>query len=449
MLPGRRSLRLPNVPMVLFAHTLSARLKHHAISIIVATWLALLTMYTARQPWVALTGGNSAATVNGYTLEWEWIDVGQSALFIEGNPWFHVRGGAGALSGSLTDQNAARMTPALVVSILGAFFHWAWLACLVATWVAWMLTWQVMDRLTIYVVNCTAGSASPTGLQSARTVTTILVCTSPGFLAFAGNIDIHQFGYLSAPVGLLAIRETICRLDTKDPENISGNRHFTPRFGALIALTLFLVDGVMQLAIPLLAVLILTILAIKPWKLFRAHVITIGPMFAGYVALLVIWAVIARAGSNGTLVAHNEARARFIAALSNPPLEWFQIIGQVLLTCQSIFDVYSMPHVIIGMIGLLMCWRRGGGLLFIYVIIIMSAVNFTLLHPRTIYLTFPGIYIGIAAWAIVFDRLANRWMPAAVNICFTVVIGCLPLVLNSLKFINNNLQTSQLWWPKT
>ena len=420
----------------------------HATLTIVATWLAFLTIYTARQPWVGLTGGNSAVTVNGHTLEWEWIDVGQSALFIEGNPWFQVRGGGGPFNGMLTDQNAARMTPALVVSILGVFFRSAWLACLFATWMAWLLTWYAMDRLTTCVVSGNAGSPLSDGLKSARAVSAILVCTSPGFLAFVGNIDIHQFGYLSAPIGLLAIRETLVRIGIIKTQN-KILRHFTPRFSVLISLTLFLVDGVIQLAAPLLLSLILMMGVNTSWKSYRSQLIALSYIFGGYASLLAIWAVIARAGSNGNLLAHNEARTRFLSALSNPPLEWFQIAGQILLTCQTMFDVYSAPHVILGISGLMFFWRKGGLLLLIYILIILAAVNFTRLHPRTVYLTFPSIYIGIASWAVMFNRLANRWMPTTVNIAFAITVGCLPLMIKSLRFINNNLQTSLLWWPTT
>jgi len=449
VLPGQTMRRLGGVLMGLYVHALTARPWRYTTFAIVATWLAFLTIYTSRQPWVALTGGNSAVTVNGYTLEWEWIDVGQSALFIEGNPWFQVRGGAGLSNGSLTDQNAARMTPALVVSILGVFFRSAWLACLFATWVAWLLTWYVIDRLTTCVVGDEASSPSSADLRTARAVSAILVCTSPGFLAFVGNIDIHQFGYLSAPIGLLAMHETLARIGVIKSYNTITPKQFTPRFGVLISLALFLVDGVMQLGIPLLASLILTMIAARPWKSLRGQLTAVSYIFGGYASLLAVWAVIARAGSGGSLSVHNEARTRFLSALSNPPLEWFQIVGQALLTVQTIFDVYTPVHVIMGISGLLVCRKRGGSLILIYILVIMLAVNFTRLHPRTMYLTFPGIYIGIASWAVLLSRFANRWMPAGVNVGLAIMVGCLPLIIDSMKFMNNNLQTSLIWWPKT
>ena len=96
-----------------------------------ANCLAVMCVVTAADPWVARTGGTSARIVAGRALEWEWIDVGQSALFLEGNPGC-------CNERTLTDQNAARMTPGLAVSLMAAWLRDAWLSALVLTWVLWL-----------------------------------------------------------------------------------------------------------------------------------------------------------------------------------------------------------------------------------------------------------------------------------------------------------------------
>ena len=162
-----------------------------------ASCLAILCLLTASDPWVARTGGTSARVVAGRALEWEWTDVGQSALFLEGNPGC-------CNERTLTDQNAARITPGLAVSVMAALLRDAWWAALVLTWVLWLATaWGVRA-----LVSQSLGSplrVQGAGASAGMVVSGVFVLTSPGFLAFVGSIDAHQFGYAGAVLGVLLV----------------------------------------------------------------------------------------------------------------------------------------------------------------------------------------------------------------------------------------------------
>ncbi len=213
------------------------------IGLSIALWVGIVAWVSASTPMVALTGGSSAREFNGPVLEWEWIDVGQSALTVERN--------AGCCTTRvLTDQTAARMVPGLGVSIASTWLRDAWWAALILTVFSWLLvTWLV----AFLVREATRSEGAPLGGAIGPVTGCLLAMTSPGFLAYVGNIDAHQFGYFGAGFGIALVTRPMVSITAPFPDSRLP-LPVTSR-PVLEALGLVVCDGTLQLGVPLLALL--------------------------------------------------------------------------------------------------------------------------------------------------------------------------------------------------
>src|SRR5262245_13957085 len=61
--------------------------------------------------WVWRLGRTTAGVYGGIPMDWEWVDIAQSAWFAEGDPRW-----GGRLTTALKGQNALRFVPGLAVS---------------------------------------------------------------------------------------------------------------------------------------------------------------------------------------------------------------------------------------------------------------------------------------------------------------------------------------------
>lgn len=417
------------------------------IWIAVGMWLVWIVGAVSTRPFVARTGGSSATSVGGRILEWEWIDVGQSALTLEGNVGC-------CTTRTLTDQNAARMVPGLGVSIVSAWLRDSWWAALVLTGAAWLVvTWLV--ALLVQAASHSEGT-SLRGALGAMT-SCALAMTSPGFLAFVGNIDAHQFGYLGAMVGISVVTKPFGLAAAPIPDSRTLVPVVSPP--VLVALGLFVCDGTLQLGMPLLALL---------W------VVAVGETVAGglrgarasgryltmttsvYLVLQLGWALVSRAAGPGFLLPHNEA-STYIRSLLDVGLvpTAFELSGRIQVAGQAIIDVFGSALLGIAALGWVVVPWRVKVWSGTWVALIVGATLVTRLAPRTIYLVFPSVYVlaGVAvAWSLEVVRriLGSGWWRervAAVAVGGATAWLLVPTLLLRLGFLWGDLRVSALWWP--
>ena len=142
------------------------------------------------------------------------------------------------------------MLPGLGISIASAWLRDAWWAALVLTVFLWLLvTWLV----AFLVREATRNESMHLGGAIGPVTGCLLAMTSPGFLAFVGNIDAHQFGYAGAVFGIALVTRPMVSIGT----TLYGRHVPVPVVSApvLIALALVVCDGTLQLGVPLLALL--------------------------------------------------------------------------------------------------------------------------------------------------------------------------------------------------
>ena len=415
--------------------------------VLVGFWLVRLVGPVASLPFVARTGGSSAISVGGRTLEWEWIDVGQSALVLEGNARC-------CASRAFTDQNAARMVPGLGVSIVSAWLRDAWWASLCLTVILWLLvTWLV----AFLVREATRSEAARLGGVPSLVTGCLLAMTSPGFFAFVGNIDAHQFGYAGAVFGIALVTRPMVSIGT----TLFGSRVPVPVVSApvLIALGLVVCDGTLQLGVPLLALLWvvsfgeLMVNGLRGGQsVGRSLVLTTGV----YVAVQLGWVLVSRASGSGYLLRHNEASTYIRSFIENGlVLTAFELSGRIHVAGQALIDVFGSVLLGIAAVGWLVAPWRVKLWSATWVALIVGATLMTRLAPRTIYLVFPSVYVlaGVAvAWSFDVARriLGSGWWRGCVA---ELVVGgatawlLVPTLLLRLGFLWGDLRVSALWWP--
>ena len=409
-----------------------------------ATCLAILCLLTASDPWVARTGGTSATVIAGRALEWEWIDVGQSTLFVEGNPGC-------CNERTLTDQNAARMTPGLAVSVMASWLRDVWWAALFLTWVLWLATaWGVHALVSQSL--CSPLRVEGVGASAGMLVSGAFVVTSPGFLAFVGSIDAHQFGYAGAVLGVLLVT-----LSGTSPKATQGSDITVPS-SIIVGLGLFLCDGTMQLGVPLLC--LSWVLAFYDWigsggKGFFFLLLRSGSVTLTYAVAQAVWAIVARAGSPGFLLRHNEASGYLQEVLASGMTSFFEISGRLHVAGLALTDVFGGTLIALALVGWVAAPLRVKVWAGMWVALIVAATLLTRLAPRTIYMVFPAVYVlaGLS-FARMMDLLmwmagTVRWRQVAAGTVGAIVTAwtIAPTVVARFGFLWGDLRVSALWWP--
>ena len=148
------------------------------------------------------------------------------------------------------------MTPGLAISVMAAWLRDAWWAALFLTWVLWLATAWGVRALVVQSLRSLL-RVQGAGALAGMVVSGVFVVTSPGFLAFVGSIDAHQFGYAGAVLGVLLVT-----LSGTKPKATWSSDIVMP-FPIIVGLGLFLCDGTMQLGVPLLC--LSRVLAFYDW----------------------------------------------------------------------------------------------------------------------------------------------------------------------------------------
>lgn len=347
--------------------------------------------------WVWRSGSSAAGVFGGVPLEWEWVDVAQSAWFAEGDSRWQ-----GRLDAALKGQNALRFLPGLAVSWVGGWTGSAWRAAILLTWLCW---------LSAAVATYGLGTLLLPDRQRGRRVGAIaaaLVALSPGFSAFFGNIDAHPFGYAAVPLALLALeRARACRgsLGQVGPDD---------RLGAswLVGGVLFLANATLELGPPLLAFMWLFYVILptgspglervaagrraESWPQ-RARWAAQG--CATYLILQASWWAIANVAALGKVEGYNEGLPMLQDALSQgwPSLQ--AVTGMGILTIGGVIDIFTVPVATLFLPGLLVLPRRVALWAVLWVALVIAASLVTRNFARVHYLAFPGVYLAAAAAA--------------------------------------------------
>lgn len=400
--------------------------------------LAALIYCTASAPWVAMNGGHSAVTINGFTLEWEWMDVGQSILFLEGNQQYRARLSWPDMTLGLSDQNAARMTPAVIIAVLGGWTPTIWHASIIATWLVWFITYLAMYRLLVLVCKRTTNETAPS--RTSIIFLAFLVCTSPGFLAFSGSIDVHPFGYAGAALGVLFYTWSL----TEGYERTARNNTAHLRHVLALSTSLFLLDGTIQLGAPfsmfLLAVSCFLFLNNKKILLFSIIII------ASFFFLRFLWQLLAFIGSHDIFVAHNDAISR-LSLLFFAPQDFIHYLTEVQTALlETYVDTYGYVLLLVFFLGWLRLSRFDQYSTTVWIILITLITVLLRPLPRTLYLTFPVIYTTASnLWTFKFSPrsvpVMNRVMS---SLGYIVMVA---MATQRLGFLWGNLQTPAIWWP--
>jgi hypothetical protein len=365
-------------------------------------------------------------------------------LFLEGNPGC-------CNERTLTDQNAARMTPGLAVSIGTSWFRDAWWSTLFLTWVLWLATaWGV--RALVFQSLSSPLRVDDVGASVGMVVSGLFVMTSPGFLAFVGSIDAHQFGYAGAVLGVLLVTHS-----GTSPKATRSSDIAMP-LPIIVGLGLFLCDGTMQLGFPLLC--LSWVLAFYDWigsgrRGFRTLLLRSGLVTLSYGIVQSVWSLVARAGSPGFLLRHNEASGYLHEVLAGGIASFFEISGRVHVAGLELTDVFGGTLIALALVGWVAAPLRVKVWTGIWVALIVGATLVTRLAPRTIYMVFPAVYVlaGLS-FARMIDLLTwmagtVRWRQvAAVTVGAIVTVWTVaPVVVARLGFLWGDLRVSALWWP--
>ena len=324
--------------------------------------------------WVWRAGTGAAGVVAGRPMEWEWIDVAQSAWFFEGNPrWLDREWGL------MMGQNLIRFVPGVLVSLAGVWTGGAWSGALALTWLAWIAACVGVHALYLHVV----GGSDRFGAALAA----LLTAASPGFSAFAGNIDAHQFGYAAAPLALLSL--------------VARRRWVSA------GLVLFLANATLELAPPLLAMVWLYHVPgalVDGSEAARARLRDAARITLEFAALQTAWWAMAHVITLGQIVSYNEGLALVTATLNSTardatPLD---LAGRTALLFPASFGVAPVAAGALGLAFLRPSARVWAAL---WIAIIAGVALATRGHARIVFLAFPALYIAAAA---AFSDLARQ-----------------------------------------
>ena len=387
-------------------------------------WLAVAALTLAgtllragEGTWVWRADIGAAGIVGGVPMEWEWIDVAQSAWLFEGNPrWLDREWGL------MMGQNLIRFLPGAAVSLAGAWAGSAWNGALLLTWLCWLAACAGTHQLYLKI----AGE----GERAGAAISALLTAASPGFSAFAGNIDAHQFGYAAAPLALLAL----------------------PRWGTAAGAAVFLANATLELGAPLLAMVWLYHVPREAWgrRWSRAarRALYVTAVFLG---LQAAWWGLAHVVTLGQVVTYNEGLALVADKVTGEGLDTAPL-DLARRTLAATANAFGGPAVIGGLAGLAFLPRRGRLWVALWTGLVLGVAILTRGHPRIIFLAFPAVYVAAAACVDGVGMWLARWVPAAgarVLVRYAVALFAVGWALRfGFGDVLGDLSLVRAWWHR-
>lgn len=386
--------------------------------------------------WLNRTGLGDTVLLNGVRVDWEWIDMAQSALLAEGDERWPDRG-----EGFLLTQSASRFLPGLVVSWLMLWTRDLWLAAVVATWLCWFVAVGAMYAL--------CGALIPDS-ERGRVIGTVaagFMVFSPGFTAHLNNVETQPFSYTAAVVALLAMQRSAVF-------GRSSSSAMVPRqvFRRVLALTLvlFIADATENVGTPLIGMMWLFYVGLNGGisdlslisRARRAALVT-----TGFIGLQACWWLVVQAVVLGQVKSHNEPIqhiAKFVARIG----DW-QWLEYVQFSIENITMAHAAPVVFLFVPGLIFLPRRAALWALAWVVIIVLGITVIRSLPRTAYFTYPALYLAAAAAAEGLGRLAGprwkRWQPRLMRWLIPMIfIGINAWVI--LGDLRGDLTQAQRWF---
>jgi hypothetical protein len=374
-------------------------------------------------------------------LEWEWLDAAQTVMFFEGDGRWRLRG-----RGYLTDQNASRTVAPVLISIIAKLVHDAWIAGVIVVWISWCACIWALYQIVRHI---SWKFHSQLGTISSISTIVILGGTASGFLGFVGAIDAHVVGYAGAALGILMIIYPYV--------NVSAFQRVLVRPG-LVGAALFILDGTLQLGAPLcaFALIVMTYWGLTTFSGSRNTLIFwIAREFSVFICIAIIWALIARTGSDGSFDRHNEALYRAREALSNP-IALISVLPYKITSVLEIALALFRPWLTVAAgIGWLVASRFVKMWSLSWVLIIVLATVLTRYTPSTVFLVFPSVYVLAAVLAGWIVDGAVRLIPVSrhVGTVRLFVVGASVALVSfvpastQLAFLWGDYTMPAVWWP--
>ena len=378
-----------------------------------------------------------APLLNGVRVEYDWVDVAQTALLAEGDRRWPHRG-----EGFLFTQTASRFIPGLVDSWLTLWTRDLWRAAAVAIWLCWLIAAGAMYAL---------GRALVPDPERGRVIGIVaagFMVFSTGFTSLVNHIDTQPFSYTAVVVALLAMQRSAVFGRSSSSAVVPGQvfRHVLA-----LTLVLFIADATENVGPPLIGMMWLFYVGLNGGtsdlsliaRARRAALVT-----TGFMGLQACWWLVVQAVVLGQVKSHNQP-SRLIADFAANIEGWQWLVGNVQASIENITMAHAAPVVFLFVPGLVFLPRRAALWVLIWGVIIVLGVTVTRSLPRTAYFTYPALYLAAAAAAEGLGRLAiprwQRWQPKLMRWLIPVaIVGINAWVM--LGDLRGDLTQAQRWF---
>lgn len=354
-----------------------------------------LLVHRDERSWQAKGAIQDTLTFEGHLLEWEWVHVGETV---------HLFDGVAPQAARVSTQNLYRMLGAYVMSIARKTLGGIYGAALAST----VIFWLVAAAAVYGLVKLASGSSGTAMLGAA------LAGTAPGFVGYLANVDPHPAGYVSVAAWLYAVE----RWEVLEPSPSPERRQFSDRSGPVAAgLTLCIASFALEIAYPLL---------LAVWVLYLARALRPGGSVVSTLLRLMLMTVVFGAGHFGfrllaervlleQVIALNEPHAAVGATLTRIRegglLAW--ITGHWPYQPQRWLAAFPPMVSVTALVGWFSVSSRWRWWATVVTASFVAAVLVTKPATRTLYLTYPAVYVLAACGMARLGQLAaSRLSPA-------------------------------------
>ena len=347
--------------------------------------------------WVAKATWHDETVLDGHLVEWEWLDVRQTAALLSSQD--------DAPSG-LGTQNAYRVLGAYVTSLLrqplGTFYRAA-LAAHLAAWCVACAAVFGLARLAALPNHASAGTAA--------VVAAGLTATAPGFIGYLGQVDPHPYAYAAAAAWLLLLERL---WHAPVPPAVAPPRYWARPI--LAGLALCLAGYSMEIAYPLLLIMWLMYGGRALFAQCQArssaetsdapHLLRrIGWLATATGAFLlpyVAYRILVERALGLHVVAVNEPFTQLsgnLASIADGGLiPWAQ--SRIAGVAARWLVAFPVPVAVLAIVGMAVINRRWLGWAVAVVAVFTTAIALTKPTVRELYLVYPAVYVLAAHGAV-------------------------------------------------
>ena len=336
--------------------------------------------------WVARGSLPETASVDGHLVEYEAYHVGETVNLVAG---LHA-------PTQISSQNAYRFVPGFAIALFRPLAGSTYAGGLVATAVGWAIAAASLAALASVALRSHAAAGAAAGLTA----------LGAGFVAFTGNIDAHQFGYVGV-AGALGLHEVLrARARRERPGSAA------PAHALLAGAGLCAAAYTMEVALPLIAFLWLfhgvsgLTSRSAGWHIRWLGLVTLG-FAAPYLGFR-----LALEQLLGMSVVDFNAPGQRLALAANDALRsglpnWaLERTGNVLLKLPA---TYTPPVLVLALVGIFCLPRFWAAWSLALFAVMTGAIGIVKPLVRDLYLAYPAVYLpAAAACAWLSGRLGRR-----------------------------------------